>query len=85
MYWIWLKRRINQNELDKRKIRLSIKKPQYIINREALKQIEMATKSIPQLILQIYIFQKKNYTFSIFTSLSIFNESPHTRSIITST
>jgi hypothetical protein len=85
--WIWLKRRISQEDLDNRKISLSIKKPLYIKNREAMKQIEMVTESIPQLILQIYIFQKKNDIFNVFSSPSIFYEfykSAQIRSIITS-
>jgi hypothetical protein len=52
-----------------------------------VKQIEMLTESIPQLILQVYIFQTKNNIFNVFSSLSIFYElykSPQIRSIITS-
>jgi hypothetical protein len=48
----------------------------------------MLTESIPQLILQIYIFQKKNDIFNDFTSSLIFYElfkSPQIRSIIAST
>ena len=58
--WIWLKRRICQYDLDFRKIMMSRKKPNFVKNREAVKQIEMLTESIPQLILQIYILQTKN-------------------------
>jgi hypothetical protein len=47
---------------------MSYKKPKFVKNREALKQIEMLTESIPQLILQIYIFQKKNDIFNVFSS-----------------
>ncbi len=64
-----LKRRINQEELDTRKIKLTRKKPIFVKNREATKEIEMATESIPQLILQIYIFQMKNDIFNVFSSL----------------
>ncbi len=63
------------------------KKPEFVKNREAVKQIEMLTESIPQLILQVYIFQTKNNIFNVFSSLSIFYElykSPQIRSIITS-
>jgi hypothetical protein len=52
-----------------------------------MKQIEMLTESIPQLILQIYIFQSKNDIFNVFSSPSIFYEfskSAQIRSIITS-
>ncbi len=38
-------------------------------NLEAMKQIEMVSESIPQLILQIYIFLKKNNIFNVFSSL----------------
>jgi septation ring formation regulator EzrA len=41
--------------LDKRKNILSYEEPVFVKNREAVKQIEMLTESIPQLILQIYI------------------------------
>jgi hypothetical protein len=67
---------------------LSYKKPEFVKNREAVKQIEMLTESIPQLILQIYIFQKKNDIFNVFSSPSIFYESyksEQIRSIIIST
>jgi hypothetical protein len=53
-----------------------------------VKQIEMLTESIPQLILQIYIFQKKNDIFNVFSSPSIFyklQKSAQIRSIIVST
>ncbi len=60
-----LKRRISQDDF--RKIRLSYKKPEFVKNREAVKQIEMLTESIPQLILQIYIFQKKNNISNVFS------------------
>jgi hypothetical protein len=86
--WIWLKRRKCQDDLDERKIMMSSKKPEYVKNREAVKQIEMLTESVPQLILQIYIFQKKNDIFNVFSSPTIFNEfykSAQIRSIITST
>ncbi len=83
--WIWLKRRISQDDVDTRKISLLRIKPVYIKNREALILIETATESIPQLILQIYIFQKKNDIFKVFSSPSIFYESPQIRSIIIST
>jgi hypothetical protein len=43
-----------------RKLLLPYKKPEFVKNREAVKQIEMLTESIPQLILQIYILQTKN-------------------------
>ncbi len=64
---------------------MSYKKPEFVKNREAVKQIEMLTESIPQLVLQIYIFQKKNDIFKVFSSPSIFYESPQIRSIIIST
>jgi hypothetical protein len=67
---------------------MSYKKPEFVKNREAVKQIEMLTESIPQLILQIYIFQKKNDIFNVFSSPSIFYDfykSPQIRSIIVST
>ncbi len=67
---------------------MSRKKPEFVKNREAVKQIEMLTESIPQLILQIYIFQKKNDIFNVFSSPSIFYEfykSAQIRSIIAST
>jgi hypothetical protein len=67
---------------------MSYKKPKFVKNREAVKQIEMLTESIPQLILQIYIFQKKNDIFNDFSSPSIFYElykSEQIRSIIIST
>ncbi len=83
-----LKRRICQDDLGERKINLSYKKPEFVKNREAVKQIEMLTESIPQLILQIYIFQTKNVIFKGLASPSIFNElfkSPQIRSIIVST
>jgi hypothetical protein len=67
---------------------MSYKKPKFVKNREAVKQIEMLTESIPQLILQIYIFQKKNDIFNVFSSPSIFYESyksEQIRSIIIST
>jgi hypothetical protein len=83
--WIWLKRRISKYDLDNRKISLSYKKPEFVKNQEAVKQIEMLTESIPQLILQIYIFQTKNDIFNVFSSSSIFYESPQMRSITTST
>jgi hypothetical protein len=86
--WIWLKRRINQVDLDNRKIILSYKKPKFVKNREATKEIEMITESFPQLILQIYIFQKKNDIINVFSSPSILNEfykSAQISSIITST
>jgi hypothetical protein len=63
-------------------------KPKFVKNKEAMKEIEMVTESIPQLILQIYIFNKKNDIFNIFTSSLIFYEfykSAQIRSIITST
>jgi hypothetical protein len=44
-------------------------KPTLVQNQEAMKQIEMVTESIPQLILQIYIFQKKNDIFNVFSTL----------------
>jgi hypothetical protein len=81
-----LKRRISQDDF--RKIRLSYKKPEFVKNREAVKQIEMLTESIPQLILQIYIFQKKNDIFNVFSSPTKFYElckSAQIRSIIVST
>ena len=83
-----LKRRINQEELDTRKIKLTRKKPIFVKNREGTKEIEMLTESIPQLILQIYIFQKKNDIFNDISSPSIFYEfykSAQIISIITST
>ncbi len=86
--WIWLKRRICQNDLDFRKIMITYKKPNFVKIREAVKQIEMLTESIPQLILQIYIFQTKNDIFNVFSSPSIFYElykSAQIRSIFTST
>ena len=52
-----------------RKIKLTRKKPIFVKNREGTKEIEMLTESIPQLILQIYIFQKKNDIFNVFSSL----------------
>jgi hypothetical protein len=61
------------------------KKPKFVKNREAATQIKMVTESIPQLVLQIYIFQKKNHIFKVFSSPSIFYESPQIISIITST
>ncbi len=64
-----LKRRINQQDLYNRKISFIINKPTFVQNPEAMKQIEMVTESIPQLILQIYIFQKKNNIFNVFSSL----------------
>jgi hypothetical protein len=39
-----------------------------------MKEIEMITESIPQLILQIYIFQKKNDIFNLFSSSVEVNE-----------
>jgi len=48
----------------------------------------MVTESIPQLILQIYIFHKKIDIFNVLSSSSIFYElykSPQIRSIITTT
>jgi hypothetical protein len=83
--WIWLKRRISQDDVDTRKISLLRIKPVYIKNREALILIETATESIPQLILQIYIFQKKNDIFNVFSSPLILYDSPQIRSIFTST
>jgi hypothetical protein len=86
--WIWLKRRICQGDLDFRKTMMSFKKPEFVKNREAVKQTEMLTESIPQLILQIYIFQTKNVIFNGLASPSIFYElykSPQIRSIVTST
>ena len=53
-----------------------------------MKELEIATESIPQLILQIYIFQKKNDIFNVFSSSSIFYgllKSPQISSIISST
>jgi hypothetical protein len=44
------------------------KKPIFVKNRAGMKEIEMITESIPQLILQIYIFQKKNDIFNLFSS-----------------
>ncbi len=70
--------------MDNRKISLSYKKPIFVQNREAVKQIEMLTESIPQLILQIYIFQKKNDIFNVFSSPTIFYVSQQIGSIITS-
>ncbi len=67
---------------------ITYKKPNFVKIREAVKQIEMLTESIPQLVLQIYIFQTKNDIFNVFSSPSIFYElykSPQIRSIITST
>jgi hypothetical protein len=67
---------------------MSFKKPEFVKNREAVKQIEMLTESIPQLILQIYIFKTKNDIFNGLASPSIFYElykSPQIRSIIVST
>jgi hypothetical protein len=86
--WIWLKRRICQGDLDFRKTMMLFKKPEFVKNREAVKQNEMLTESIPQLILQIYIFQTKNDIFNGLASPSIFYElykSPQIRSIATST
>jgi hypothetical protein len=67
---------------------LTRKKPIFVKNREGTKEIEMLTESIPQLILQIYIFQKKNDIFNDISSPSIFYEfykSAQIGSIITST
>jgi hypothetical protein len=64
-----LKRRINQQNLDKRKTSFIINKLTLVQNQEAMKQIEMVTESIPQLILKIYIFQKKNDIFNVFSTL----------------
>jgi hypothetical protein len=44
------------------------KKPIFVKNRAGMKEIGMITESIPQLILQIYIFQKKNDIFNLFSS-----------------
>jgi hypothetical protein len=81
-----LKKEINQQDLNIRKIRLSIKKPIFLKNRQATKEIEMITESIPQLMLQIYIFQKKNYFFNFFSSSVEVDELylSQIRSIITS-
>jgi len=54
-------------ELNYRKIKLTKKKPIFVKNRKASKEIEMVTESIPQLILQIYIFQKKNNISNVFS------------------
>jgi hypothetical protein len=61
------------------------KKPIFVKKRKALRLIEMAAESIPQLILQIYIFQKNNDIFNVFSSRSKLYESPQITSIITST
>jgi hypothetical protein len=66
--WTWLIRRIYQKDLDKRKNILSYEEPVFVKNREAVKQTEMLTESISQLILQIYIFQSKNDVLNFFTS-----------------
>ena len=71
--------------MDKRKLYLSIKKPLFVKNREAIKEIEMVTESIPQLLLQIYIFQKENNIFSLFSPSVIVYKWPQVFSIVTST
>ena len=74
--------------MDNRKYSLSYKKPLFVKNREAIKEIEMVTESIPQLLLQIYIFQKENNIFSLFSLSVIFYgliKSEQIRSIVTST
>jgi hypothetical protein len=67
-------RRINHKDMETRKNLLTQKKPIFVINKEAMKEIEMVTESIPQLILQTYIFQKQNDIFNVFSSLSILFE-----------
>ena len=71
--------------MDKRKFRLSYKKPVFAKNLEAIKEIEMATESIPQLLLQIYIFQKENNIFNLFSPLVVVYKWAQILSIVTST